>query len=153
MNILRNGFVLLFLFCSLLGACNAQTTSDNSEWKYFDFREAGFRIKFPCEPSSSVRTFQKIPKLARVFAYECVKHGVKFSVSLPERFGELDESKAKDSLDSVEKMLREMVSDKAEIATRDATIQGYPSRQFTVKNERTIGRQLHIEHPRGNYNL
>ena len=77
--------MLLFIYLALFSACAAQTRSD-LEWKTFDFSDSGIQIALPCEPSKEAKIFQKEPKLAQRYAYECKKDNLDFSVSLAEHF-------------------------------------------------------------------
>ena len=98
--------ILLLVFVFFIISCQAQKADLSLQWKTFDFSEAGIKVSFPCEPSESVKTFQKEPKLAKVYNYTCKKDGFEFSVSLAEHFGKFNPEKVKDSIDDIEKGLR-----------------------------------------------
>lgn len=134
-------------------SCDAQPKSDSWVWNDFEFVEAGIKIAFPCRPVESVKTFQEGPKLARVFSYKCSAAKFEFSVSLPERFGVFEPEKVNEDLKGVEQVLREIIDDKATITGRDVVVQTYVGREFYVRNDWTLGRQLHIAHPRGGYSI
>lgn len=134
-------------------SCQTQKADSSLQWKDFDFSEAGIKIALPCEPSKSIKTFQKEPKLAQVYQYVCEKDEFKFSVSLSEHFEEFDPKKVKDSIDSIEKGLRDGIKNNANFSSRDVIFQNFQCRVFDVKNATVLGRHLHIQNERGAYNI
>lgn len=104
---MKRRIIIFILFSVSTVACQAQKAELSLQWKDFDFSEAGIKTALPCEPSKSVKTFQKEPKLAQVYQYACEKDGFKFSVSLSEHFDEFDPKKVKDSIDNIEQGLRD----------------------------------------------
>lgn len=144
---------LVFLATLSVTSCEAQPKSAKWTWTNFESAEAGIKVDFPCEPVKSSKVFQEEPKLSRVFSLKCSMAKFDFSVSLPERFGEFEPDKVDEELSGVEQVLRTMIDDKATIATRNIVVQTYAAREFSVKNDWTLGRHLHIAHPRGSYNV
>lgn len=149
MRILR---MLLFIYLALFNVCIAQTHT-NSEWKTFDFSESGIQIVLPCEPSKEAKIFQKEPKLAQRFTYECKKDNFNFSISLAEHFGEFDPIKAKESFDFAEKMFRQTIDDKSNLSSKDSNFKSYPAREFTIENENRLAKAIHFQNKRGSYNV
>jgi hypothetical protein len=142
--------MLCVLFC---WTCSAQKESSKLIWKNFDFSDAGIKVSLPCEPSKSVKTFQEEPKLAQVYKYSCEKEVLKFSISLAEHFGEFSQSEVKDAIDGVERVMREGIKNNANISTKDTIFQTYSAREFDIKNETMLARNLHVQNKRGAYNV
>lgn len=154
MKTMRNlCYKFIFLMLLAVTSCEAQPKSAKMVWRDFEFTEAGLKVAFPCDPVTSVKTFQEEPKLARVFSFKCSEAKFDFSVSLPERFGSFESEKVDEELQSIEQVLKTMIDDKATISVRNVVVQGFSAREFSVKNDWTLGRQLHIAHPRGGYNV
>jgi uncharacterized DUF497 family protein len=149
---MKNLRMLLFICLALLSTCAAQTHS-NFGWKIFDFSDSGIQIALPCEPSKEAKIFQKEPKLAQRYAYECKKDNLDFSVSLAEHFGEFDPNKTKENFDFTEKMFRQTIDEKSKLSAKDIAFQSYSAREFTIENENRLAKAIHFHNKRGSYNV
>ena len=143
---------LLFVYLAFCCSCAAQTTS-NFEWKTFDFSDSGIKLALPCEPSKSAKVFQKEPKLAQTYSYNCKKDNFEFSVSLAEHFDDFDPAKAKERFDGVEGLMRESLGGKADLSAKDTTFQTFVAREFSIENETRLAKAIHFQNKRGFYNV
>jgi hypothetical protein len=113
---LRTAALIALVFLTVCcPACAAQTNPADPHF----FEKAGFAVDFPCEPKEREGVFQKEPTLARSFSYECSADGIKYSVSLPERFDEFDPSKASDQIQEIEQFLKKSIGPEGEVRGRD----------------------------------
>lgn len=149
--------VVIIMFFSLFSSFSAQNTekrvTKRSVWRIIESADAGFNITFPCDPVITKKLFQEVPKVANLYTYKCEYDGISFSVSLPERFEDFDPNRAENNLKGVEQTLRSMIGEKAKMTSKGRSFQNYPSRLIEVESSDTLGRQLHIEHPRGMYGI
>lgn len=142
--------LLLMVFTASL-SCSAQTRDKARGVRTFS--AAGFKAAFPCEPKEGIETFQEEPRPARLFSYTCVDRNIKYSISLPERFENFDETKTKEQLDGIEKTLRETAGENATVTTRASVRNGYESREIILKGAKKVGKMASIAHPRGIYGV
>lgn len=151
---MRNSlFISFFLLLIFFSSCSAQPNEKDATWRLVEPAEAGFKAMFPCDPKVSKKLFQETLKMAHLYTYECSFEGVRFSVSLPERFGDFDPKMSKERLDGTEGLLREGIGEKGRITAKDSDSNGYLSREFEVDSGNVYGRQFQIEHRRGQYGI
>lgn len=146
---LRTRFIALVFLTVYCPACAAQTNSTDPRL----FEKAGFAADFPCEPKEREGVFQKEPKLARSFSYECSADGIKYSVSLPERFDEFEPSKASEQLQEIEQFLKQSIGPEGEVRSRDVQFGDYKARELLVIGKNRVGKMINIAHPRGTYGV
>jgi hypothetical protein len=149
MRILRIASCLIFV--QFAASCSGQ--SQASPWSKIESAEAGFEILFPCQPEISKKLFQKEPKEANAYSYQCEFEGISFSVSLPERFEDFDPSKIEEQLDGIEEVLRMSIGSNAAVKTTNLRISDYLAREFEADGSGVYGLQLNIAHPRGIYGV
>lgn len=72
--------ILIFLF--FVPSCFNENILLDIKWTNFSSKEAGFTIKFPCEPKKSFyKSFQDKPRPIHVYEFDCGKGNMKFLVS------------------------------------------------------------------------
>ena len=105
---------LITFFVFLICSCSSQDKIPNLNWKEFVSEETGIKIKTPCEPTKSVKSFQEKPRPIRVFSFGCeIDSGNKFLFDLKEHMDEFDKNKISEQL----KYFEESFSSKTMIDT------------------------------------
>lgn len=144
---------VLFFACGVLSlSCGAQSIPSEA-WKTFEFTGPNLKAEFPCEPKLTEKLYQEKPKIARSFGITCSNETFDFSISLPERFGEYKIENVDTELDEFEITLKIMIDDKALITSRHIVFGTFPAREFIIKNDWSIGRQIVFAHERGLYSI
>lgn len=144
--------LLPFLLGLSAVSCCGQPISSKA-WKTYEFAEPGVRADFPCEPKLSEKVFQEKPRIARSFSIVCTHEGYDFSISLPERFGDYQLENVERELQESEDTLRIVFDDKARLTSTPIVFRTYLAREFSIRNDWTIGRQLVVAHERGLYSV
>lgn len=139
-------------FICIIG-CSSQDNVNKFVWKDFTFEDAGIKISLPCEPSKEVKVFQKEPKLAQRYTFNCKKDNFEFSISLSEHFGDFSEDKAKETISFTEKMLKESIGDNADFSSKDISFEDAIGKEFNAKNESRLSKLIYIQNKRGAYNI
>lgn len=98
---------MIFLFTATMCTSDDQNSVSKLEWREFISEEANLKVRVPCSPERTVKTFQEEPEPIRIYSFSCEGDGNKFLISFKNHMYEFNKEKVVEELEQFDEFLRQ----------------------------------------------